>query len=125
MKLSTFLTSTAIIYIPFGLGMILVPQQLFGMYGFDLNADGIVLGQIIGAAIIGMGLTNYLSRNDSLASPALRAILTGNLVYHAFDTVLDFLPTYHGTLNALTYSMVGLHIVLAVGFAYFLRKRPA
>lgn len=120
MNLKTFLTITAFIYIPFGLGMVLIPYELFGFYGFELNASSAMLGRVVGAAIIGMGLMNYLSRNAGLESSALRAILIGNLVYHAMDTVIDFFPTYQGVVNAWTWSFVGLHIVLALGFAYFL-----
>ena len=125
MKLKSFLIITAIIYIPFGIGMMLIPYQLFGIYGFDLNADGAILGRVVGAAIVGLGLINYLSRNEDLSSVSLRAILIGNLVYHVLDTFIDFFPTYQGVVNAFTWSFVVLHIVLAIGFAYFLFRKPA
>ena len=123
MNLKSFLTITAIIYIPFGLGMMLIPFELFGFYGFELNAAGAILGRVVGAAIVGMGLINYLSRNEVITSPALRAILIGNMVYHVLDTVIDFFPTYQGVVNSWTWSFVGLHIVLAIGFGYFLFKK--
>lgn len=123
MKLKTFLTVTAVIYIPFGIAMILIPNLLFGFYGFELGQDGIVLGRVVGSAIVGLGLINFISRNQFLPSTALKAILMGNLIYHSIDICIIAPPTYQGTLNGFTWSFVGLHITLAFAFGYFYIKQ--
>ncbi len=123
MKLSTFLTVTAIIYIVCGIAMILFPYDVFGLLGFDINADGAVLGRVVGAAIIGMGLMNFVGRNESASSSALKGILIGNMVYHALDVVFIFIATYTAVLNEFSWGMVGFHAVLTFGFAYYVMKK--
>lgn len=123
MNIKTFLLLTAIIYLPFGLMMLLFPLELFGFYGFELNEAGAILGRVVGAAIIGMGLINYFSRKEGLASLAVRAVLIGNLVYHLIDLIAVGIPTIEGVVNGWTWSFVGLHLVLSIGFGYFLLKK--
>ncbi len=123
MKLKSFLLLTAIIYLPFGLMMLLFPLELFGFYGFELNEAGAILGRVVGAAIIGLGLVNYFARNEDLPSQAIRAVLIGNMVYHLIDLVTVGIPTIEGVVNAWTWSFVGLHLVLSLGFGYFLLKK--
>lgn len=123
MNLKTFLLITSIIYIPFGLMMLIFPLELFGFYGFELNDAGALLGRVVGAAIIGMGLINYFGRSGELSSQVLRAILIGNLVYHLIDLVTVGMATFEGLVNGWTWSFVGLHLVLSVVFGYFLMKK--
>ena len=85
MKLPRFLLITAIIYIPFGIAMALVPAFLYGFYGFDLGTDGLILGRVVGAAIIGMGIINFMARKGLESSGVMKAILSGNLVYHLLE----------------------------------------
>ncbi len=125
MKLKIFLILTSFVYIPFGIAMVLFPYKLFGLYGFNLNMDGAILGRVVGAAIIGLGLINFLSRNEKYTSRALKAVLFGNIVYHLLDIVIVFIPTYNNILNELSWSFVGLHIILSIGFAYYLIRMNA
>ena len=103
--------------------MALVPGLLYGFYGFDLGTDGLILGRVVGAAIIGMGIINYLAREGEASSTAIKAILTGNLVYHFIDLFIVTPPTISGEVNAFTWSFVGLHLVLVIGFGYFLLRK--
>ena len=123
MKISTFLTVTAVVYIASGIAMILFPYDIFGALGFDINADGAVLGRVVGAAIIGMGMMNFAGRNENAPSSALKGILIGNMFYHALDVVFIFIATYTAVLNEFSWGMVGFHAVLTFGFAYFLMKK--
>ncbi|MBR9920646.1 MAG: hypothetical protein GYB31_07380 [Bacteroidetes bacterium] len=123
MKRKTFLLITAIIYVPFGIAMILMPETLYGLYGFELGKAGLVLGQVVGSAITGMGIINFVARKDASNSSAIMGILWGNLIYHVVDIMVVMPPTINGLVGSLTWSFVGLHVVLAIGFAYYLFKK--
>ena len=124
MKRSTFLTITALIYIPSGIAMILMPHTIFGLLGFDLGVDGAILGKVTGAAILGMGLMNFYSRNSSF-TPSLKGIIIGNMVYHILDVIFIATAVYGELLNEVSRGMIVFHGVLAFGFAYYILKKPA
>ncbi|MBP6772549.1 MAG: hypothetical protein KA154_06070, partial [Gemmatimonadaceae bacterium] len=65
---------------------------------------------------------NFLARSDP-GSPALRAVMIGNIVFHVLaigfqaDDYIAGLLTTSGLVMALV-----SHSLLAIGFAYFLLK---
>ena len=76
MKLNTLFTITAVVMIFFGVGFILLPAMVFSMYGVTLDANGIMLAHVAGAAVFALGLlaglfrksrTNLMKRFDPLS----------------------------------------------------------
>ena len=120
MSLKQFLTINGVLFVPFGLCMLTVPALLFPMFAIDLDADGILMARVFGSALLNFGIICYLVRNELGASMPLRAILIGNLIFHALDAISTFLASYYGVMNTLGWLFFGLHFVLALGFLYFL-----
>lgn len=124
MTLKSFLILNAILFVPFGLGMLLMPGVLFPLFGIDLDADGILMARVFGSALFNLGLICYLIRSESYNAVATKAILTGNFLFHVFDSISTFIASYTGVMNSLGWMFTGLHFVLALGFLFFLRYQP-
>lgn len=86
----------------------------------DVDATTRIVTQWVGFGVISLALINFLSRNDP-GSPALRAVMIGNIVFHTlgigFD-VYDYLAGFM-TISGLTSGLVP-HALLASGFVYYL-----
>lgn len=121
MTFKNFLILNAILFVPLGLGMLLMPGILFPWFGIDLDADGILMARVFGSALMNLGLICYMIRSEPVGAKATKAILLGNLLFHAFDAISTFSASYTGVMNSLGWTFTGLHFVLALGFLYFLK----
>lgn len=123
MTLKKFLVLNAIMFIPFGIGMLIMPTVLFPMFGVDLDPDGTLMARVFGSALMNFGVICYMIRDENPFSIGMKAVLTGNFLFHVFDTLSTFVASYNGVMNVLGWMFSGLHFVLALGFLYFLRKK--
>ena len=126
MTLRNFLTFASIVALVFGLGFVLITGQLVSLYNISLNAGGIFVGQLFGAALLGFGVLNWLARNLK-DSQALTAIVLANLVGDTIGFVLALLAQLGGVagVNQLGWSTVAVYLILALGFAYFQFVKPS
>jgi hypothetical protein len=118
MKVNTFLLIAAIVYGLFGLGALLAPAQLFASMGLTLDASGQLVARTGAAAGIGYAVIFWLARGAE-TSPALRAILLGNVVYLILEIIVIVLAALSaGTIVA---ALPGIIVdgLLGVGFAYY------
>jgi hypothetical protein len=120
MTLNKFLILNAILFIPFGIGMLVMPGALFPLFGIDLDADGILMARVFGSALMNYGLICYLIRNEAQHSTEMKAVLTGNFLFHAFDAISTFIASYSAVMNNLGWMFTSLHFILAIGFLYYL-----
>ena len=123
MKLQKFMVLNAVLFVPFGLLMLLIPGILFPIFGIDLDADGILMARVFGSALMNLGLICYLIRTENLKSVGMRAVLIGNFLFHAFDAISTFVASYTSVMNTLGWMFTILHFSLALGFLYFLMKK--
>jgi hypothetical protein len=122
MKLKTFLTINAAMFIPFGIGMLLIPTFIFPHIGVNLDTDGLLMASTVGSMLLSFGIICWLSRNESCNTIGMKAILTGNLAFHAIDFVLTGKAAFSTTMNSMGYMFSSLHFLFALGFLYFLIK---
>ena len=120
MKLKAFLILNAILFVPFGIGMLAMPGVLFPMFGIDLAADGLLMGRIVGSCLLSVGVISYLIRDEARDAIGMRAVLVGSLIFHAIDAATTFVATIGGVMNVLGWMFSSLHFVLAVGFLAYL-----
>ena len=120
MTLRNFLAVASVIAFAFGLGFILIPQPLTELYNITLDAPGVFVGQLFGAALLGFGALNWSARNVR-DTQALKGILLANVVGDVVGFVIALLSQLAGVggVNALGWSTVALYLLLALGFAYF------
>ena len=125
MKLGTLLVITAVVSIVFGIAFILAPEQLLALYGMKVPAAGLFLGRLFGAALVTVGLIDWLAR-DFTDAAAQHAVVLPGLVGTAVGFVVALLGQLGGVSNALGWTTVAIYGLLALGFAWFqFAKRTA
>ena len=118
MNLRNLMIVNAVLWAINGIGFVLAPAPLLSVLGVTADQYVTWMTQAFGAALIGYAIMNWFARNDT-DSEARRAILLANLGFNAIGVVIDLLATLSGVLNALGWSIVALHLLLALAFAYF------
>ncbi|MFK7920562.1 MAG: hypothetical protein AB8H47_01335 [Bacteroidia bacterium] len=119
MSIKTFLVLNSIMFIPFGIGMLLFPSPIFGMLDVQLDSDGLLMASTVGSMLLSFGLICLIARNVKENSPALEAILVGNLCFHTIDSFLTFRGASSEVMNSLGYMFSSIHLLFAVGFLFY------
>ncbi len=122
MKLKSFLTINAIMFIPFGIGMLTMPSLIFPMLNVNLDSDGLVMASTVGSMLLSFGLICFFAKNETNNSASMRAILIGNLSFHTIDFILTGKGAFTGVMNTLGYMFSSIHFLFAIGFLYFLTQ---
>ena len=124
MSFRTFLIIKAIVCLFFGILLLIIPAELFGLLGGSLGDTGRFTAREYGAALIGTLLLTWFAK-DVKASDAKGAILLDLLVYDAIGVIITLIVVLSGTLNALGWGIVLVYLFFAVGSAFLLLKeRP-
>ena len=126
MTIRNFLTVASIVAFAFGLGFFLIPLQLVSFYNVKLEAGGVFVAQLFGAALIGFGALNWFARKVT-DSKGMQAIVLANLVGDALGFVIALLGQLSGVggVNQFGWSTVAIYLLLALGFAYFQFVKPS
>ncbi|MBE2222349.1 MAG: hypothetical protein IAF02_12450 [Anaerolineae bacterium] len=122
MKLSNFLTLKAVISTFFGIAFVLVPVSLLAIYGVVLDASGVMMAQMSGVSLIGIGLICWFSRN--VDSSLLSGITLSLLIADGLGFVLMLRSQLLGQMNAMGWTAVALYLLLTLGFGYFYFVKP-
>jgi hypothetical protein len=124
MKRRRFLILAAIVPGLFGLLNMLAPGEVRGILTVDVNAAVTAVTRWYGFTTFSLGVINFLVRSDP-GSPALRAVMIGNIVFHVLAMSFQSGDYMAGlmTTSGLVMALVS-HSLLAIGFAYFLFKLP-
>jgi hypothetical protein len=125
MQRNRFFVLAALVPGVFGAVMLFAPGAMLG-HGLALpvEASTRVTTQWAGYCVLALALINFLCRNDP-GSPALRAVMIGNIVFHLLGIAIDAYDISIGAIN-ISGLVGGLvpHSLLAAGFAYYLVKLP-
>jgi hypothetical protein len=121
MSRSVFLIIAGVMALFFGLSMLLAPAQMLSNMARD-SPDARFVLQWMSCVLVAVGVINILSRNDT-GSPALRAVLVGNVVLHVTGLGIDFYHHSQGFVQASGVMMGAVvHGLLIIGSAYYLSK---
>jgi len=99
----------------FGLALLVVPVPLLTAYGITLNPGGMIISQLLGGALIGLGVVSWFARRAN-PSDALRAIILGDVVLSVLGCVVSIYGVLSTVSNALGWVNVLLYGFFAVGF---------
>ena len=103
--------------------MLASPQQMLANMARDTQEARWVL-QWMGCVLVVVGVINILARNDE-GSPALRAIMIGNIVLHVLGLGVDVYHHLEGFVQISGVVMGAVvHGVLIAGFVYYVGKLP-
>ncbi len=123
MKLNLFFKIWSVLYGSFGLGLFLIPSLFMSQYGVALNDTGVLMARILGSSLTASAILFFLNRNVSTDGKSQLNILRTNLVYNILDTPVVLMAVLNGTMNAMGWIPVVLHIFLACSFGYFAFKK--
>jgi hypothetical protein len=118
MKLSSFLAVNSVILVFFGIGFIVMPATMTSLYGVELSAMGLLVGQLLGAAFLGFGILRWHARKAK-PSALLSALVLAGLVEDVIGFTVLLLAQSAGLMNAMGWSNVLLYGLFAAGFGYF------
>ena len=118
MKLNMFMVIVAVVAGLFGLGFVLIPDQVLSYYGAAPDASAHYVAQLFGAALLGFAVILWLCK-DAEDSPARQAILLGLFVAEGVGFVVALITQLGGGINALGWSTVLIYLMFALGFGYF------
>ena len=124
MKLKTMLVIKAIVCLVFGILFLLLPGPLMAFFGVTLGSGGIFVARLYGASLFGNLFLTWFARNDA-GSEALQATVLALFVYDAIGFVVALLAVLSGVINTLGWAVVGLYLLLTLGFGYFQFMKPS
>ena len=95
MPLRTLLLIAGVIALVFGLGFLLVPRALLGLYGVSADPVVVLMSRLFGAALLQLGLVLYLIR-DVGDLRTKRGVVIGSFI----GSVAGFVVTLTGSSGA-------------------------
>ena len=124
MKLRVLFIITAIVAIVFGVVFVIIPTQLYSLYGIESGAGLNYMGQLFGAALIGFGLIAWLARNAA-DSDSRRAIILAFFISDGVGFVIALIGQLNEVLGSLGWLTVAIYLLFTIGFGYFQFSRPS
>jgi hypothetical protein len=123
MTRKTFLTIASTIATTVGIFALLFPVILQESKGTQPNAATYVWTSEVGLVLIAIGVMAFLIRGEE-NSPALRAFFIGNLIIQIGLFAIEFIAYGNGVISKLEGVLpnLALHVLLAFGFAYYLKE---
>ncbi len=108
-----------------GLGFLLLPTTLLGLYQIEPGTGAQLMGQLFGAELIVVAVITWQGRNFTDA-PALRAIVLANLLADVAGTVVSTKAVVSGGMGPAGWLAVAIYGFLAIGYlAIQLKPRAA
>ncbi|MEB2779578.1 hypothetical protein U3A58_04165 [Algoriphagus sp. C2-6-M1] len=123
MKLSTFSIIWAVLYVGFGLGLLIIPVQFMATYGVTLDSNGTLMARSFGTALTAYALTFFLNRKIAATDKGWYNLLLTSFIYNIVDIPIMLMATLDGVMNSLGWIPVALHVFLAATFGYFTFKK--
>jgi uncharacterized membrane protein len=124
MKLKTLMLINTVVAGVFGLGFVFVPGWVAANYGITADAAMRFMSQLFGANLVGIAVLCWLAQ-DAPESDARTAISWALFVINAVALVVTVVAQLGHVLNALGWSSVVIFLFFTVGWAFFLRAKPA
>jgi hypothetical protein len=124
MRISYWFAAAAIVALVFGLGFMLLTEQVMSIYGVKTDTPGMLAARLFGTALVGIGVLQWFAR-DVEDMQARRAIVLGLFVLNALGFVVVLLAQFAGTINGLGWINVAIYLILTLGYAYFLQSQFA
>jgi hypothetical protein len=124
MKFNTFMLIYAVVSLLFGVGFVLAPALVLSVYGVDADLSFRYIGQLLGAALISLGVLSWSVRSAG-DSDVRKAVLSSLLVGEVIGFVLAVIGQITGAMNVLGWSVVFVYLLFSAGLAYFRFVSPA
>jgi len=130
MKLRYLFVLNTIVALIFAAGLLLAPRTLLGLFGVTVgstvsfNASLNFVAQLLGAALILPGLISWFAGGMTEAS-ARRSVTVSLFVFEVAGLAVSLLGMLSKAMSVTGWSIVGLFLIFALGYAYFLFMKPS
>lgn len=124
MNLKTLLLINTVVAAVFGLALVFVPGQVTATYGITADAAMRYMCQEFGACLVGIAVLCWYV-TDAPVSETRTAIFRALFVFNGLAFVVSLLAQLKGVMNAVGWSAVAIYLFFTLGWAYFLRAKPA
>jgi hypothetical protein len=124
MRLRSLLLLAGVIALVFGLGFLLVPRPMLGLYGVAADPAVVLLSRFFGAALVQLGLVLYLIR-DVGDLRTQRGVIIGSFLGSVAGLVVALTGQFWGVVNQFGWSTVAIYALLTLGYGSFMFGRPA
>ena len=106
----------------FGVGHVVLPEQLLAVFGLEVSDEGLLLSRFEGAFLLGFTALNWYARDEFVADGTTpntrRAVIFANLVATTIALGVALHGQLAGLMNAFGWALVALFLVLVAGWAY-------
>ena len=123
MRRSTIMKSAAIVAILFGIPLLVAPNALHALYrSQELNVPGVYNAMLYGAALIGIGVSNWVAATASAAEA--RPVVVGTTLLNVLGFLVALQRQVTDQAPAAAWLNVVIFLVLAVLYVRLLRREP-
>lgn len=120
--MKTLFTINAVVAGLIGLGFLLLPGQVTGLYGL-VEPGAAVMARFFGASLLGYALIYWLLR-ESAPSLARRGVMIASAFVEYLGTLVVVLLIISGDLNAFGWPTALLFLAFGIAYTVFLTKEP-
>lgn len=124
MQLKSLFIITAVVTVIFGVLFVIIPAQMYSLYGIESGMTLNYMGELFGAALIAFAVIGWQCRNAG-DSEARRAVVLGFFIADTIGFIIALIGQLNNVVNALGWLTVVLYFLIALGFAVFQFSKPA
>ena len=124
MKLKILFIITAICAVVFGVAFLIIPIELYSLYAVDSTEGLNYMGQLFGAALIGLGLIAWFARNAT-DSDARKAIVLSFFIADGIGFIVALIGQNNSIVGPLGWLTVAIYLLLTIGFGYNQFSKPS
>jgi hypothetical protein len=121
MKLKILFIITAICAVVFGVAFLIIPTELYSLYAVDSTEGLNYMGQLFGAALIGLGLIAWFARNAT-DSDARKAIVLSFFIADGIGFIVALIGQLNSIVGPLGWLTVAIYLLLTIGFGILIPK---
>ncbi len=124
MKLKILFITTAVCAVVFGVAFVIIPTELYSLYAVDSTEGLNYMGQLFGAALIGLGLIAWFARNAT-DSDARKAIVLSFFIADGIGFIVALIGQLNSIVGPLGWLTVAIYLLLTIGFGYNQFSKPS
>ncbi len=124
MKLKILFITTAVCAVVFGVAFVIIPTELYSLYAVDSTEGLNYMGQLFGAALIGLGLIAWFARN-AIDSDARKAIVLSFFIADGIGFIVALIGQLNSIVGPLGWLTVAIYLLLTIGFGYNQFSKPS
>ncbi len=116
MRLRTLMLVGMVVAFLFALGLLLGPAIILKFFGLTGSATEVVLAQLIGAGLIGVGILSWFAKDSAEPQGTVLSLFIASAVAFVITLLAILAKTLKGG-NAWIVAI--LFLLFAIGYAYF------